>query len=194
MAKDHVQAVADVYAQAIFQLAQEQSLTEQIGDDLRGISELIGKEADFAHFLASPAISQVDKSELLKKVFSGQIENLTEDLLMVLAQRDRLNVLQEIAKSYQDMLNEVSGILFGKVTTAVPLSESEFSDLTGRIGSSLGRKVELERIVEPAIIGGMVLQVGNKNIDGSLRRRLEQVSVQLKSQKIADVQLMIENA
>ncbi|MBN2841454.1 MAG: ATP synthase F1 subunit delta [Sedimentisphaerales bacterium] len=194
MAKDHIQAVAEVYTRAIFQLAQERSLTEQVGDDLRGISELIGNEADFAHFLASPAISQGDKCELLKKAFSGQIEELTEDLLMVLAQRDRLNVLQEIAGCYQDMLNEVSGIVFGKVTTAVPLADSEFSGLSASIGASLGRKIQLTPVVDPSIIGGMILQIGNKNIDGSLRRRLERVSVQLKSQKIADVQLMIENA
>lgn len=194
MAKDYVQSVAEVYAQAIFKLAEEKGLTDEVGNDLDSVSKLVSGDKDFAEFLASPSISQLSKSDLLGKVFAGKVNALTEDTLGVLARRDRLEAIVALADCYRRMLDEKAGRIYGTLTTAVTLSETEFVNLKQRIGEMLGKEIVLKPATDPDIIGGMILKIGNKNIDGSLRRRLTLAASGLRNQKLTDVKLMIEAA
>ncbi len=194
MAKEYLQSVSDVYAKAIFDLAKENSLLEKIGDDLAGISQCIDDDDDFAQFLASPSISNSEKAQLIEKAFTGKVEPLTEDFLKVLVQRDRLEALRTINQSFIALRDEKEGRVYGTITTAVKLSDDQEQQVRNSVCESLGKDVILTCEVDPDIIGGMTLKIGNKFIDGSILKSLKSVAAALRSQKLADMSSIIEGA
>ena len=179
MAKDYLYSVAEIYAQAVYELAQEQSLLDAVTNDLTSISECVSSDDDFAHFLASPSISVKDKTNVLTKIFHGKVEDLTMDFLKVLAARERLETLLYIHKAYKAMIDKAAGRVEGLLTTAVELSDQELTKITDSVSQSLNKTVILKTTVDPAIIGGIQLKIGNISIDGSIRRQLAEMAAKI---------------
>ena len=181
MAKDYLYSVAEIYAQAVYELAEQQDLLQVVNDDLETICECVVSDKDFEHFLASPSISENDKTALLIKVFDGKVDGLTMDFLKVLSARDRLETIVYINKAYKTMLDKANGRVDGILTTAIQLTSEEINTITKSIGQSLGKNVKLNITVNPEIIGGMQLQIGNMSIDGSIRKQLAEFAAKLSS-------------
>ena len=168
MSNETKSSIAYVYAKALLELAIERDLVQSLREELEELRILIHGERELALFLESPSIRTEQKIESMKRIFGSNVSELMLDFLCVLATRDRLALLEEIPLSYAKLDDERQGYVSGTVTTAVELSEEELSEITERVCSILNQKVRLKSIVDPAIIGGIILQVEDTVMDNSL--------------------------
>lgn len=192
MADEYIQSVSEIYARAIFDLARDGSVIDQIGEELEQISHCIDNDKQFAEFLSSPSIANSIKTQMLEKVFSGKISELTMNLLMVMAQRDRLEIIRSVYAVYKSFQDDLTGRIYGTITTAFELDDSSRESIRGAISLSLSRDVVLNYKVNPLIIGGVTLQVGNKFIDGSIKKKLACMASSFMKNKVTDTGSVIE--
>jgi F-type H+-transporting ATPase subunit delta len=182
LATDLSHAIAGVYASALFELAQEQNLGDAVHQDLEELAQLVETDAELAGFLENPALGHEDKAAVVTKVFHGKVSDLVLNLLMVLAQRDRLALVRDIRVAYNTLEDRHAGRIPGTLVTAVELSKTEQIRLTEQISRALRKTVVLQYAVDPAIIGGMVLTVEDTLLDGSVRCSLRQLGQQLRQE------------
>ncbi len=158
------------YAQAVFEIALERKELDKWQSDLRKIASL-GKDAEVITLLQTPRLSFHDKAKLLAEKLRG-INPLALNLVYLLVARDKLDVISGIAEEYETLLNEYRGIAEAEVTTVVPLTDDEKLNLKESIKAIVGKEIVLKTEVDPNLIGGIVVRVGGKLIDGSTRSRL----------------------
>ena len=180
MASDESKAIAEVYAEALFELAAEGEQAEIVGNELNLLGQLQRDYVEWEMFLESPSISHDHKSELITKVFTEKLSDLTFDFLQVLARKNRLGLLSEIQKQFVSLYDEQLGRVRGELTTAIELSQDERQSLTEKINQTLNKTVRLDWRVDAEIIGGMTLALEDKLFDGSVRNRLARFSRQVK--------------
>jgi F-type H+-transporting ATPase subunit delta len=173
-----VEEIADVYARALFQVAQEHGKTDEIRDQLAQFEEALAGDRGLMTFFFSPYFSVEEKKEGLHKAVEGADESLM-NFLELLVEKHRMPVVHRIRREYDGLWREENQLLPEQVTSAVELDEKTVSDLGERIGESTGRKVDLTTRVDDGIIGGIVLRVGNSILDASIRNRLEQLRKQV---------------
>jgi F-type H+-transporting ATPase subunit delta len=125
-------------------------------------------------FLTSPVEAADKKQAVLHELLPG-VSPEVERFLAILAHRDRLELVPEIAVVFQRLLNEYRGIAVAQVTTAIPIDERQKTVIASRLSRRLGKTVVLETRVDPSILGGVVAQIGDNVIDGSVRGRLERL-------------------
>lgn len=178
MASDKSQAIAEVYAEALFELALERGQSESVREELSKLADLVRANPDWELFLESPAIGREQKSEVVSRTLAGRLSELTSDFIRVLAARDRLALLREIEDCYIRLEDQQAGRVRGTLTTAVQLDRKEVIRLSEQIGRALRKTVTLQNRRDPDIIGGMILTVEDKMFDGSVRRNLQQFARQ----------------
>jgi F-type H+-transporting ATPase subunit delta len=158
------------YAQAIFEIAQEKNELDRWQTDLLKVDAAVG-EVDFLAALESPKIKFEDKSRFLKERL-GAVNPLTLNLALLLISRSAISLISEIAREYKGLLDEHRGIKTADIVTAVPIDDSEKNKLAAKLGELVKAKVEITSQVNPDILGGMVVRVGGKLLDGSTRSKL----------------------
>lgn len=169
-----MEEIAQVYSRSLFEVASEQDKLDEIRDQLGQISEAIAENRDLQIFLFSPYFSTEEKQDGFKRAFEGVDETL-QNFLDVLLENHRLPAIHRIRRQYDALWSEEMKLLPVEVTSAVELGEEEVRDLGERIGEQAGRKVELTAHVDPDILGGIVLRVGNSVLDASVRNRLNKL-------------------
>lgn len=167
------------YAQAVFEIAKERKELDRWLDDLRLVAG-VAEEPRVARFLADPDVPFEKKQLVLTKSLRG-LNPLALNLLYLLIQRGRLQIVQQIRQEFEKLVNEQRGIEVAEVTTAVPLGDEEAAAVARRLESLTGKKIVLRQNVDAGIIGGVIARVGDKLVDGSLRGRLERLRHQLKT-------------
>lgn len=165
------------YAQAIFEIAQERGEIDRWLSDLSLAAEVL-KEPRVARFLINPDIS-FDKKRQVLSTSLGDLNPLALNLLYVLVRKGRIQALGDIQREYESLVNEWRGIEVAEVTTAVPLENEQADAVARRLEALTGKKIVLQRYVDPGIIGGLVAKVGDKLIDGSVRGKLAMLREQL---------------
>lgn len=184
-----LEQVASQYAEAVIELAEDasggsaQSLKklERIHGDLKVIAEIFAINEDFSLVLNHPNLSPEDKKGLLLKTFEGKVDELTLRLIKLLAERRRFEVLPYLEKPFKAILRERMNVVGGELICAQKLSDGQVQDIKARLTEHLGKKLELDVRVDPSLIGGMVLKLGDQVIDGSLRGKLQVVEKSLMS-------------
>jgi F-type H+-transporting ATPase subunit delta len=167
-----------VYANALFEAAQEQGKLERVGDEL---AQLVAAERDvpeLRELLRNPQLDPRARRAALEDVL-GESDELLRNFLLVLSDKGRAGQLEEIAAEFERLVAEAAGIVHAELTTAVELSDDEADKLLAQIEQASGRKVEATRAVDPDLIGGIVLQVGSHRLDASVRGRLDRLRRQL---------------
>jgi F-type H+-transporting ATPase subunit delta len=167
------------YAQAVFEIALEKKELERWQTDLRKVADAIS-DGDFLAALESPKIKLQDKSRFLKKRL-GEIHPLAVNLVLLLISRSSVGIFNEIAAAYKNLLDEHRGIKAADVITAVPIDDQEKKKLATGLGDLVAAKVEITSQVAPDILGGVVVRVGGKLLDGSTRSRLSALKKELVS-------------
>jgi F-type H+-transporting ATPase subunit delta len=160
-------AAARRHARAAFQIALERNDLDTWRGDLDRLSQAVADSQLFA-FLENPKVHFEDKTKVLSEVLSG-VNPMVINLALLLVSRGRLNIIADVALEYGQMVDEKKGIAHADVTAAVPLSSDEQENLARRLGDIVGRKVVASSNVSPEIIGGLVIKVGDKLIDGSTK-------------------------
>lgn len=164
-------AYARRYAQAIFEIALEKNELERWQVDLKKIAESLANSF-FLAAMESNRLKIEDKSRLLSEVL-GEVNPMALNLVRLLVDRSGVDMAGQIAKEYQELLYNHSGIAAADVITAVPLGEHEKQKLTESLGKLVGKKVVIESRVDPEILGGVIARVGGKLLDGSTRSKLQ---------------------
>lgn len=191
MSENETESIAKVYAQALFDLAGERRMNEVVRQEIQALAELIGKDTDLARFLESPAISRDHKTMFLTKVFSGCFSDLMMDFMGVVAAKDRLGFLPVILSEYTDLEDVRMGLVKGTLTTAVALENEERIRYSEQISQALRKTFQLQMKVDPSILGGMILAVGDKIMDGSIRGSLQRMARQLRKKPVQTAASMI---
>lgn len=168
------------YAKSAFALAQERKELEAAHADMAMIHAVCLQNADFLAMLQSPIISGKKKLEILTKVFEGKFKTrLVPALLEMLTRKGREPFLLQVTTSFMALYDEVKGIVRGKLTSATALPEATVASIRKSLESSTGKEFHIETSVDPALIGGFTLKVGDSLFDGSVSASLRRLKQQL---------------
>ncbi|MEM0982991.1 MAG: ATP synthase F1 subunit delta [Planctomycetota bacterium] len=168
-------ALAHTYAQSLFELAESASKVEEIAEELEGVIELAREDATFNEFLASLVVPASKRDESLVKIFENQVSDLTLKFLRLLNRKERLGHLPAIAAAYDQRVQQAVGRVEVDVFTATRMSQEEKDRVGERISEKLGRQVALHDYVDPRMLGGIKIRVGDRLIDDSLATRLRRI-------------------
>ncbi len=176
--------VAKKYGTALFQVAQKTGQVEDYYQDLRAIRQYVAKDDAFLSFIQAPQIPDADKAQVMKTAFFERVERVVYEFLVVLNDRRRLPYIAEIVDYFEQLYLQEIGVVQARVITAVPLVESELSAMQARLEKLTGKTVRTKTKVEPAIIGGVIVMLGNQVIDKSVRYQLLRLKERLLALKV----------
>ncbi len=171
--------VPRVYARAMLSLAAAQGRAEELLAELDDLGRIIGGDPELAFFLGSPLVGAEERAAALEKIFRRRASDLLTDSLEVINRKGRLGLLPAIIAAYRGEYRQLRGVVDARVTTAVPLSPALRDSLARAIASFTGKQPELVERVDPALLGGLVVEVAGEKIDTSLATRLHGVGAAL---------------
>ncbi len=173
-------AVAERYAKAIFELANEAGQLSQVADQLGKLASAYSESKELRAVLDNPLVNEQQRETILKDV-AGRLglAQLALNSVRYIAQRRRLSVLPDIARRLSTLSDEKAGIIRATVISAAPLGEAYYTKLKAQLEKSTGKKVQLAREEDPSLIAGVVTRIGDNTIDGSLRGRLNDLERKL---------------
>ena len=167
-----MEEIASVYARSLFEVAQEHDKLDVVRDELGEFADALGQSRELQVFLFSPYFSTKEKTEGLDKAISGA-DAVTVNFLRLLIEKHRMPVLFRVRAEFEQLWEEENKLLPVTVTSAVELPKSTVKQIGDRIAEQTDRKVDLSANVDPDILGGIVVRVGNSVLDASIRNRLE---------------------
>jgi F-type H+-transporting ATPase subunit delta len=173
-----MEEIAAVYARSLFEVAKEHDKLDEVREQLGAFADALAENRDLQVFFFSPYFSTAEKEEGLDRVVSGA-DPAVLNFLKLLIQKHRMPVLFRIRANFDALWEEENKLLPVQITSAVELDQSIVKQLGDRIAEQTDRKVELSALVNPDILGGIVVQVGNSVLDASVRNRLEQLRKQV---------------
>jgi ATP synthase F1 delta subunit len=173
-----MEELAQVYANALFEVASENGVTDDVREQLGQFADELDQNRDLQVFLFSPYFSSHEKKDGIGKIVDGADERFL-NFLELLAERHRMPVIFRIRRAYDALWRQENKLLPVTVTSAVELDEGLVEGVGKRIEEQTGKRVELTSRVDPDVLGGLVLQVGNMVLDASIRNRLEQLRKQV---------------
>ncbi len=165
--------LAKRYAKAIFTVAGEQKKVKEYGDVLSSFATMLEENAEMKDALVNPRYPQEVRQNVMGKlVAKAKVEKPLANFLELLTEKKRVEILPEIAESYKLMFDESQNISHGTVITATKLTRALSDKIQHTLEKLTGKKVVLEAVVDPTIIGGMIARVGDLELDGSIRTQL----------------------
>jgi ATP synthase F1 delta subunit len=169
-----MEEIARVYGDALFEVAKEADKLDEVHEELDQFADALAENRDLQIFLFSPYFSSTEKREGIARVISGGAEELV-NFLELLAEKHRMPAIFRIRQRFDDLWAEENKRLEVRLTSAVPLDPGVVERVGSEIERRTHRKVDLESDVDEDILGGLVLRVGNKVLDASLRSKLERL-------------------
>ncbi|PID69192.1 MAG: ATP synthase F1 subunit delta [Flavobacteriales bacterium] len=163
------------YAKAVLNLSLEKKMAEKVNDDMLLITKTISQSKELKRLLTSPVIKAKAKHNALEKIFSKKINPISVGLIDQLIDNKRLPFLLDVAKQYTIIYNHHIGSQKAMVTTAVPLNDKLKAKVLAKVKEIVGKEVTVENIVNPEILGGFILRVGDKQYDTSFTGKLNQL-------------------
>lgn len=173
MAKASSSLAAERYARALFELANEEGALDAVAGDLTAIVGLIGESADLARLVRSPVFSREQQGKAMAEILStAGAAPLTQKFIGLVAENRRLFMLPQIAKAFRLLLAKQRGEISADVKAAHALTDAQVADLKATLKAAYGKEPQLTVTVDPSLIAGLVVQVGSKMIDSSLKTKL----------------------
>lgn len=160
------------YAKAILDIAHSKGVATEVNNDMETIAATISGNAELSTFIQSPTTGVEVKNSALTEVFSG-INGVTQSLFQLLHENKRFEILGGIAAEYNKQFEEMNGMEKAIVTTAVPMDAELEGKVLAKILTFSNKKVIIENIVDPAIIGGFILRIGDQQYNASIANRLQ---------------------
>ncbi|MGL4880138.1 MAG: ATP synthase F1 subunit delta [Waterburya sp.] len=172
--------VGEPYAQALMSLAQQQNSTNQFGDTFRSLNSLFADSREFKDFILNPVIKSEDKKAVLKQVMGNDANPYLVNFMMLLVDKRRIVFLESIMEQYLNLLRKLNQTVLAEVTSATELNDEQKNNVVEKVKTiAEARDVELKTSVDPELIGGVIIKVGSKVIDASLRGQLRRISISL---------------
>jgi ATP synthase F1 delta subunit len=173
-----MEEIAQVYSRALFEVALEHDKLDLIREQLGEFADALEADRDLQVFFFSPYFSTQEKKDGLKRAIEGADDEFL-NFLELLVEKHRMPAIFRIRRQYDERWREENRLLPVQVTSAIELDKQVLEQIGERIGEQTGRKVQLTSQIDPDILGGLVLRVGNSILDASIRNRLEQVRRQV---------------
>ena len=177
-----IDALANVYAKSLFQLAQQAggpNKVNEVAGELDDICELLRGDRSIREFFASPILDREARSASIRRIFTNRITDLTLRFMLVLNVKGRLDRLESIASAFDRMVQEAFGRIEVDVFTAAPLPAEQLGQLRDSIHKALGRDPVLHPYTDASMLGGLKLRIGDQLIDGSVANKLRRMKREL---------------
>jgi ATP synthase F1 delta subunit len=173
-----MEEIASVYARSLFEVAQEQGKLDDVRDQLGEFADALDGDQQMQVFFFSPYFSTPEKVEGLDKVVTGA-EPILQNFLKLLIEKSRMPAVFRVRRTFDELWQRENKLLPVEITSAIELDKKTVKDIGDRIGEETGQKIELSERVDPDILGGLVVRVGNSIIDSSIRARLDSLRKQV---------------
>ena len=173
-----MEEIANVYARSLFEVAREQDILDEVREELGEFAEALSDSRELQVFFFSPYFSSQEKKDGIDRIIEGADEHFSR-FLELLAEKHRMPALFRIRRHFDDLWKEENRLLAASVTSAVELDKKTIDGIGKRIQEETGRRVELTSEVDPDVLGGIVVRVGNTIMDASVRSRLERLRKQV---------------
>jgi F-type H+-transporting ATPase subunit delta len=173
-----MEEIASVYARSLFEVASERDALDTVREQLGQFADALQDDHDLQVYFFSPYFSTEEKCDGLGKLLEGPDEAI-ENFLELLVEKHRMPAIFRIRRAFDHLWEEANQLLPVTITSAVELDASTVEGIGKAIGDQTGRKVELTSTVDPDVLGGIILRVGNSILDASIRNRLEQLRRQV---------------
>jgi len=177
--KVNIKELARRYTTAVFELAKATNKLQQVGQDLEGLQNLIKGAPQFIKILSAKTSTASEQIAALKE-FGSKFSPLTVNFLMVVAQNGRLAYLSEIIEAFQDRIAEENGEIKAEITSAQKLDEKQLAAIAKDLSAKTGKTVKITENVKEDIIGGLIIKIGAKMFDYSVKSRLTRLKNKLK--------------
>lgn len=168
-------ALARVYSRALLELSEELGSTDELLAELLDLASYLEGDRELEEFLASPLVSVEDRRAILESLFRGRASDLLVDALQVMNRKGRLGILPAVAEGFRREVRDLRGYTDVYVKSAVPLTAGLRERLEQVVSRITGKKPQLVEEVDPALLGGLVIRLGDDKIDTSVARELEKV-------------------
>jgi ATP synthase F1 delta subunit len=173
-----MEEIAAVYARSLFEVAKEQNKLDAIREQLGGFADALDANRELQVFFFSPYFSTTEKQDGLDRAVSDA-DPILVNFLKLLIENHRMPVIFRVRRGFDDLWLQENKRLPVQVTSAVALDSSTVDSIGARIAEQTGQKIDITSTVEPDILGGLVIRVGNSILDASIRNRLEQLRKQV---------------
>ena len=160
------------YAKAILDLASSKNAAEAVNADMKTIATTISGNTELSTFIQNPTIKVEVKENALLEVFAAS-NAVTKGLFHLLFENKRFEILGEIASEYNNLFDQSNGVEVAKVTTAIAMDAALEAKVLAKIATFSDKKITIENIIDPAIIGGFILRIGDKQYNASIANRLQ---------------------
>ena len=171
--------IARKYSNALLELAVENNISSKVYEDLVFVCETVNSNEQLQEIFYSPIVSPFDKTEIIEKLFSVHIEKVTLDFLCLLIESNRTNALCEVLNQYEISYNEKNNIVKPVVISAIELSDNQKNRIVEKLQNKMTKTIVPEYLINPNIIGGLVIEIDDKTIDCSLKTKFENMKKQL---------------
>ena len=173
-----MEEIAEVYARALFEAARDDEVLDRVHDELGQFADALDDDRNLQVFLFSPYFSSEEKKDGIRRIVSDADERLL-NFLELLAERHRMPALFRIRRIFDSLWADENKLLPVTVTSATELDDGLVDEIGKRIEEQTGRRVELSSKVDPDVLGGLMVRVGNMVLDATVRNRLEQLRKQV---------------
>ena len=163
------------YAKALLNLAKDSGAEAEVNENMQDIATTIAENSELETMLKSPVIKAADKKKVLNAVFTSKVHNISLGLFNLLEENKRMVMLESIAKQYTIIYDYLKSMQVAKVTTAVPLTKALEEKVLAKIVELTGNKASIENIVDPTVIGGFILRVGDVQYDASISNHFNEL-------------------
>jgi len=168
-----VELVAKNYARALFDLAIDENKVEEIGEEVEAVAKILESDKSFYEFFVTPLVSKREKLDLIEKAFGGRVSKNTENFFKVLIENGRGNEFLGISSQYNKMQLEYFNMIEAVAFTVQPITELQRKALVEKLEKETGKKVILKNTIDKSLLGGMLIKIGEKEIDGTVLNRLK---------------------
>ena len=174
-----IEIVADKYSSAMFELAQEQNKLDLMEEQLGYVAFVMDEQPELSSFLENPTVTEDAKIKLIGKIFESSLDKVALHFIYVMIKRGRDRYIKQTIAAFIKKSREARGILEATVTVAEPITADIEASVQAKLREVTGKDVILSVRQDPSIMGGIIIQVGDKRIDGSVARRLEELEKSL---------------
>ncbi len=175
------------YAQAIYEIASERALLDNVEKQLRLVEATIAGHTDLATLMYHPLVPAPAKKETINRVFAGDLDGFVQNFLLLLIDKRREPALPAIIREYIRLANEARNIAEAEVFTAKELSAGQLEALAAKLSSVTGKNIVLKTTIDQELLGGVVVKIGDKLIDGSVARQLKALKTALLANQVTAV-------
>lgn len=167
--------ICEEYSAALFTLAAEEGVKGEIADSVKTLRSVIAEYPEYIDLLATPSIPHDERCAVIDEAFGGRLHEYAVSFVKLLSERGHIRELSDCLSEFLKLYEASDGIAVAEVTSAVPLSEAQKNALCEKLQNKLSRRVELRCRVDEGVLGGLIITVDGKVMDGSVKRRLADV-------------------